>query len=244
MVEAVYEEYDLELLGVLLLNPLARESGAPEGVGEVAVNEYESRESPGVEAESEPLDETDLCVSDAPEVNPITVSSLLVPDAVVRPEVAVYSEVAVIDGVVLVWEYDANEVNVVVLSCPVVGNDVSDGRDSLDLPEPEKKASSGTDSSEPDLLDDLSLDPLPMLGGGVTNILDPRLDPLETVTGEPPLPTGTSLARPDPNPSPDLPALARPTADANSWSKSVSELIRLSELLRLGGMRRGSPGYK
>jgi hypothetical protein len=62
--EALYDdEYDLELLGVLLLTPLARDNDVPEGEVEVAVSEYESCESPSIETESEPLsdiDETDM----------------------------------------------------------------------------------------------------------------------------------------------------------------------------------------
>lgn len=79
------------------------------------------------------------------------------------------------------------------------------------------------------------------LGGGVTLTSLPSRGPLETVTGEPSprIPPTRLMA----NPRPGFAFLARLTADANSASKSVNELVRRNELLRLGAITRGSPGY-
>ena len=85
-----------------------------------------------------------------------------------------------------------------------------------------KKCSSETSDLGPSL-------PLsrPTLGGGVTKIFLPKVEPLEIVTGEPP-------NRP-------WAPLARLTADLNASSKSVMEPLRLIELPRLGVITRGSP---
>jgi hypothetical protein len=82
----------------------------------------------------------------------------------------------------------------------------------------------------------------PALGGGVTRTSPLSLDPLDIVTGEP-SPIGTP-AKARPNPRPGLAPLARRTAVVNSSSKSVNELVRRIELLRLGAITRGSPGYR
>ena len=66
----------------------------------------------------------------------------------------------------------------------------------------------------------------PMLGGGVTKMFLPKVEPLEIVTGEPPN-----------GPAP----LARLTAVLKASSKSVIEPLRLLELPRLGVITRGSP---
>lgn len=98
-----------------------------------------------------------------------------------------------------------------------------------------KNASSETDTSDDDLCDfDLSL-PLPALGGGVTHTSAPSEGPLETVTGEPPRMTWVA------NPSPGRAPRARLSADANSSSRSVNELVRLNEPIRPGAMTLGSP---
>ena len=57
----------------------------------------------------------------------------------------------------------------------------------------------------------------PVLGGGATNILCPRDEPLEIVTGDP-----------------KIPIPARLTALLNSSSKSVVDTDLLNELERLG----------
>lgn len=80
------------------------------------------------------------------------------------------------------------------------------------------------------------------LGGGVTLTSFPRRGPLETVTGEP-SPRTVPPTKLNPKPRPGFAFLARLTAEANSSSRSVKELVRRRELLRLGAMTRGSPGY-
>jgi len=80
------------------------------------------------------------------------------------------------------------------------------------------------------------------VGGGVTLTSPPNRGPLETVTGDP-SPKIVPPTRLNPNPSPGLALLALLTAVANSASRSVSELTRRNELLQLGAMTRGSPGY-
>lgn len=79
------------------------------------------------------------------------------------------------------------------------------------------------------------------LGGGVTRTSSPSLGPLDTVTGDP-SPKMTPPTRLRPNPRPGFAFLARLTAEANSSSRSVRELVRRRELLRLGAMTCGSPG--
>jgi hypothetical protein len=105
----------------------------------------------------------------------------------------------------------------------------------------EKKASSDTEAtdSEPTAL---ARDPpaRPVLGGGVTMISRPSVDPLDTVTGEPsPM---MAPASPRPKPNPGRASLARRRADSNSSPRSVMDVVRRSELLRLGAITRGSPG--
>lgn len=105
-----------------------------------------------------------------------------------------------------------------------------------DLEPAEKNVSS---SSSLDVLDDVPRDL--DFGGGVRRTSSPSLGALDIVTGEP-SPRTTPAARPNPKPSPGLAFRARLTAEANSASKSVSELVLRIELLLLGAMTRGSPG--
>ena len=105
----------------------------------------------------------------------------------------------------------------------------------------EKKASSDIEAmdSEPTAR---ARDPLarPALGGGVTMISRPSVDPLDTVTGEPsPM---MAPASPRPKPNPGRASLARRRADSNSSPRSVMDVVRRSELLRLGTTTHGSPG--
>ena len=105
----------------------------------------------------------------------------------------------------------------------------------------EKKASSDTEAtdSEPKAR---ARDPpaRPEPGGGVTTISRPSVGPLDTVTGEPsPMMVPAS---PRPKPSPGRASLARRSADSNSSPRSVMDVVRRSELLRLGAITRGSPG--
>jgi len=83
-------------------------------------------------------------------------------------------------------------------------------------------------------------DPRPALGGGggVTMTSRRSVGPLDTVTGEPSI----TPASPRPNPSPGLASLARLRADSNSSPRSVIDVVRRRELLRLGAITRGSPG--
>ena len=73
-------------------------------------------------------------------------------------------------------------------------------------------------------------------GGGVTITSRRRVGPLDTVTGDP------SPMRARPKPNPGRASLARRSADSNSSPRSVMEVVRRRELLRLGGITRGSPG--
>ncbi len=70
----------------------------------------------------------------------------------------------------------------------------------------------------------------------------PSLGPLDTVTGEPSR-DDTPAARLRPKPRPGRLSRARRSADSNSSSRSVMELVRRIEELRLGAITRGSPGY-
>lgn len=82
----------------------------------------------------------------------------------------------------------------------------------------------------------------PALGGGVTITSRPRVGPLDTVTGEPsPIMAPAASFRPKPNPG--RASLARRRADSNSSPRSVMDVVRRNELLRLGAITRGSPGY-
>lgn len=73
--------------------------------------------------------------------------------------------------------------------------------------------------------------------GGVAKLTGlPSRGPLDIVTGESPV-----VLEVIPTPKPRLcRALARRTAELISSLKSVMELVRLSELILLGGMMRGS----
>lgn len=93
----------------------------------------------------------------------------------------------------------------------------------------EKKVSS---ASEPRVLL-----PLPVLGGGLIQTSVPRRAPLDIVTGPP----SPSTVLPSPNPKLPRPR-ALVMAEENSSSRSVSEVVRLRELLRLGAITLGSPG--
>lgn len=88
----------------------------------------------------------------------------------------------------------------------------------------EKNASSDADPRPLDL---------PMLGGGLTQTSDPSRVPLDIVTGPP-----------SPKTPPNPRARARFIAEVNSSSRSVSDVVRLREELRLGPITRGSPGYR
>lgn len=140
------------------------------------------------------------------------------------PEVNSNAVLSVIRSVV-VWSRP--DVDVVVI-------ETNEDRASLDVFDAaEKKASSETSERGRAFVF--------ALGGGVTLTSLPSRGPLETVTGEP-SPKIVPPTRLKPNPRPGLAFLARLTADANSASKSVNELVRRSELLRLGAITRGSPG--
>jgi hypothetical protein len=105
----------------------------------------------------------------------------------------------------------------------------------------EKKASSDTEATDSEPMA-LARDPpaRPALGGGVTMTSRPSVDPLDTVTGEPsPM---MAPASPRPKPNPGRASLARRRADSNSSPRSVMDVVRRSELLRLGAITRGSPG--
>lgn len=161
----------------------------------------------------------ELPLDPEPEVYPRVVSSVSNPVVVLVPV-----------GVKVVSVYDAG-----VVLLPLV----------LELLPAEKNASSESEvTPSPLLVLDRSL-PLPALGGGVTHTSTPSLVPLDIVTG-PPSPNTPAPVRPSaplPNPRPPL-ARARVIALANSSSKSVSDVVRLSELLLLGAITRGSPGYR
>jgi hypothetical protein len=77
------------------------------------------------------------------------------------------------------------------------------------------------------------------LGGGVKETGEPSRGPLEIVTGEA-SPIGTPAARLNPKPRPGFALRARLSAELNSSSRSVRELVRRRELIRLGGITRGS----
>lgn len=75
-------------------------------------------------------------------------------------------------------------------------------------------------------------------GGGVKDTSRPSCGPLDIVTGEP-SPKGIA-ARPIPKPRPPLEFRAILSALLKPSSKSVIELVRRRELMRLGGITRGS----
>ena len=77
-------------------------------------------------------------------------------------------------------------------------------------------------------------------GWAVTIILRPSVDLLDTVTGEPSLMMETASPRSSPNPG--RASLARRKADSNNSLRSAMDVVRRSELLRLGAITRGSPG--
>ena len=62
----------------------------------------------------------------------------------------------------------------------------------------------------------------------------PRVDPLDTVTGEPsPM---MAPASPTPKPNPGRASLAHLRADSNSFPRSVMDVVHQSELLQLGAI--------
>jgi hypothetical protein len=104
----------------------------------------------------------------------------------------------------------------------------------------EKNASSDTDVKDSEPKARARDPPRPAPGGGVTIISRRSVGPLETVTGEP-SPT-IAPANPRPKPSPGRASLALRRADSNSSPRSVIDVVRRKELLRLGAITRGSPG--
>ncbi len=105
----------------------------------------------------------------------------------------------------------------------------------------EKKASSDTEAADSEPMARARDPPArPALGGGVTMISRRSVDPLDTVTGEPSPMMAPASLRPKPNPG--RASLARRRADSNSSPRSVTDVVRRSELLRLGAITRGSPG--
>ncbi len=99
-----------------------------------------------------------------------------------------------------------------------------------------KNASSDTEARDSGLVGRAREPPPRALGGGVTIISRRSVGPLDTVTGDP----SPMSARPKPNPG--RASLARRSADSNSSPRSVMDVVRRRELLRLGGITRGSPG--
>ena len=105
----------------------------------------------------------------------------------------------------------------------------------------EKKASSDTEATDSEPTARAQDPPArPVLGGGVTMISRPSVDPLDTVTGEPSPMMAPASSRPKPNPG--RTSLARRKADSNSSPRSVMDVVRCSELLRLGAITCGFPG--
>ena len=110
----------------------------------------------------------------------------------------------------------------------------------LDLAPDEKNASSDTEAADSERTGRARDPPArPALGGGVTIISRRSVGPLDTVTGEP---SPMTPASPSPKPNPGLASLARRKADSNSSPRSVIDVVRRSELLRLGAITRESPG--
>jgi len=105
----------------------------------------------------------------------------------------------------------------------------------------EKKASSDTEAADSEPTARARDSPARLtLGGGVTTISRPSVGPLDTVTGEPsPM---MAPASPRPKPNPGRASLARRRADSNSSPRSVMDVVRRKELLRLGAITRRSPG--
>ena len=99
-----------------------------------------------------------------------------------------------------------------------------------------KNVSSDTEVKVSGLVDRAREPPPRALGGGVTITSRRSVGPLETVTGDP------SPMRARPKPNPGRASLARRKADSNSSPRSVMEVVRRRELLRLGAITRGSPG--
>jgi hypothetical protein len=104
----------------------------------------------------------------------------------------------------------------------------------------EKKASSDIEATDSEPTSRARDPPRPALGGGVTMISRRSVGPLDTVTGEP-SPTMAPTS-PSPKPRPGRASLARRRADSNSSPRSVIDVVRRRELLRLGAITRGSPG--
>jgi hypothetical protein len=104
----------------------------------------------------------------------------------------------------------------------------------------EKKVSSDTEAANSEPTTRARDAPRPALGGGVTMMSRRSVGPLDTVTGDP-SPT-TAPTSPRPKPRPGRASLARCRADSNSSPRSVRDVVRRRELLRLGAITRGSPG--
>jgi hypothetical protein len=113
----------------------------------------------------------------------------------------------------------------------------------LDLAPDEKNASSDTEAADSERTG-RARDPLarPALGGGVTIISHRSVGPLDTATGEVGEPSPMTPASPSPEPNPGRASLAPGKADLNSSPGSVIDVVRRSELLRLGTITRESPG--
>lgn len=94
----------------------------------------------------------------------------------------------------------------------------------------EKKAASDkeVDVSE----DSLVLELARLLGGGVKRTSPRKRGPLETVTGAP-SPIGKPT-KPRPKPKPPLACLASRAADSMSSPRSVNELVRRRDRIRVG----------
>ncbi len=147
-----------------------------------------------------------------PEVTSSTVSPVTIVPVVVIPSVLVK---ALVNDEMVEYQLDVG----VRVSVPLLA---------------EKKGSSET-ALEADELRTLDLS----LGGGVSDMSLPIRGPLETVTGEPsPMGTFDTRLKPKPNPGRELRACRN--AALNPSSRSVIELVRLRELMRLGGMTRES----
>lgn len=99
-----------------------------------------------------------------------------------------------------------------------------------------KNASSDTETWDSGFVGRARETPPRALGGGVMTTSRRSVGPLDTVTGDP------SPMRARPKPNPGRASLARRSADSNSSPRSVMEVVRRRELLRLGGITRGSPG--
>ena len=201
---------DPELVPVLLRIPPERVSPAREG--DIEDDDDPECESPSIDAELGPLRDIVEATMSVPVPEVISSTGSVVNVAVVvRPSVPVCPSVNI--------EVDCQLLADVRLSDPLGA--VKKWR-SLDVV---------LDVSELCVLE-------PLLGGGVRETSLPRLGPLDMVTGDP-SPTGKD-ARPIPKPRPPRELRAIQSAVLKPSSRSVIELVRLRELMRLGGMTRGS----